>query len=576
MPALSTQHILAIRKLQASLALTMNLLMVIDRDSDADEQVRLVSLGRCIKPAQSKALAFFLANKWCYFLKCRRLGITTILAAWFFWRWLFTPNYRVAVIAHTLQAAESIFQIYKRFYDNLPDWLRAAFPCDTSNVREMRLFHGGLIKVYSARAESIRGDGYNALHCTEVAQWQNFEATVRSAFQATDGRPRVVLETTAHGTGQTYHLWHGTGTFKLAADFAKLFLGTLEDPDYRMEEVHPDYLPPPTDPEEREWELDYQASYGADDLQMNWLRWCLRRKCMGSVDTLMQEYPPVAEVAFLLSGKPYFSRRFEGGVDPFEGPFVVEGPVKFTPYVMGIDSGTGSPDGDYHAAVVCKLVRDGEARGAGWDAFRYEDVATLYIRHRDIVAFAADALDLASGYDAFVNPEPNGPGTTVVQHFKQAGYPNLFRRTVQAKVGKEQTERIGYSVTEHTRPFLLGRLQAVVNSGRFRPRCPRLQAEMNAFCYGKTGRPEAPPGMHDDLVFAAAHAVMAAEQAGDESYVRDKVLARRPQNPIEAIEWEAATGILLDEYRGAFGSDRSRLRIEPSLASIRSWDSRRS
>ena len=58
-------------------------------------------------------------------LKARQLGSSTYIAARFFWEALFNPNTRVAVIAHSDAGVKNIFNIYQRFYTNLPKIGRA-------------------------------------------------------------------------------------------------------------------------------------------------------------------------------------------------------------------------------------------------------------------------------------------------------------------------------------------------------------------------------------------------------------------------------------------------------------------
>ena len=111
--------------------------------------------------AQEKFLSHVEENPWTYILKARQLGMTTMIAARFFWRALFTPNFRVGVLAHRTESAQAIFEIYRRFYDNLPAFL--TFPTEKSNVRELSFFHGGYIRVTTANSENFRGTTYQAV-----------------------------------------------------------------------------------------------------------------------------------------------------------------------------------------------------------------------------------------------------------------------------------------------------------------------------------------------------------------------------------------------------------------------------
>jgi hypothetical protein len=108
-------------------------------------------------------------------LKARQMGGTTGIAAYAFWHAYFRPNFRVGVMAQSRESAEQIFEIYKRFYDNLPSWM--VFPTEKSNVREILFFHGGMIRVFTANTQSARGTTYNFLHCSEFAFYSDVEKT---------------------------------------------------------------------------------------------------------------------------------------------------------------------------------------------------------------------------------------------------------------------------------------------------------------------------------------------------------------------------------------------------------------
>ena len=144
-----------------------------------DKKGRLIPLEP--NEVQQRFLQDIEENPWTYVLKARQLGLTTIIAARNIWKVLFRPNYKVAVLAHRGDSAQVIFEIYKRYYENLPDFLQ--FPTNKSNVRELAFFHGGLIRVMTAQSEGARGTTYQGLHCSEFAFWGDVEKTVAAAFQ---------------------------------------------------------------------------------------------------------------------------------------------------------------------------------------------------------------------------------------------------------------------------------------------------------------------------------------------------------------------------------------------------------
>ena len=539
--SIKSQYAEAIRTWRASFWKFAVILMIVDRDSDIDQEVKLLSLASAVRNVQKKVLDDVLAHRWAYLLKARRMGISTIIAAWFFWKCLFTPGLKVAVVAHTHEAAEEIFAIYKRFYDNLPGWLRTLFTADTESVREIKFFHEGRIKVFSARSESARGGGWHLIHASEVSKWPSLIKAVKSIFQTADGNARVILETTAEeGLNEAYELWNGTGKFKRAADFFKRFYPWFDDDDYRLYDYDSDYQPLPSKKEDLEWELEYQETYNLDAAQMAWLRVTLSKKCFGSYETLNQEYPPTAELAWIVGGTPYFNRHLSvPDIEIVDGIQVFAEPIPYRTYLMGVDTAAGGPDGDRSSFCIVDPN----------PAERMKHVVATFRGRLDVHEHAIQAYEWAVKYHAFTTIEMNF-SPDVGQYFKAKGYPHLYVRRYYDKAGDEYGAKLGYQTTPYTRPTLLHRLQADINLDRIAIPCLRLRQEVNAFQYDKNGRPDHPPGGFDDLLIACALALEGEDQAG-EAYEQDVVYARRPRDPLEAAMWEIANpGLLYDESMG--------------------------
>ena len=60
----------------------------------------------------------------CIILKGRQLGISTYVAARFFHRCLFEPGLRTFILGHERRASTNLFEMVKRYYENLPDDVR--------------------------------------------------------------------------------------------------------------------------------------------------------------------------------------------------------------------------------------------------------------------------------------------------------------------------------------------------------------------------------------------------------------------------------------------------------------------
>ena len=111
-------------------------------------------------------------------LKARKLGSSTVIAGYFFWKALFNKNVRVAVVAHTDEAAKELFTIYQHFYKNLPNEMRPKAIKNRHN--ELNLVTGSKIKIGSADSDSFRGQTYQYIPASEYAFWSNVEKTIAS------------------------------------------------------------------------------------------------------------------------------------------------------------------------------------------------------------------------------------------------------------------------------------------------------------------------------------------------------------------------------------------------------------
>jgi len=101
-------------------------------------------------------------------LKARQLGFSTLTAILWFDHALFVPNQRCGIIAQSLEVAEEIFRDKIVFaYDNLPDYLRAAFPVKKQTTSQILFGHNNsMIRV----ATSLRGGTYHRVHISEMGK----------------------------------------------------------------------------------------------------------------------------------------------------------------------------------------------------------------------------------------------------------------------------------------------------------------------------------------------------------------------------------------------------------------------
>ena len=101
-------------------------------------------------------------NSFLCILKSRQMGSSTYIAARFFWEALFNTNTRIAVVAHTHAAVKNIYQIYQRFYQYLPSFLKIQTTAASAN--ELAFVTGSSIKIGTANSQNFRGSTFTCIH----------------------------------------------------------------------------------------------------------------------------------------------------------------------------------------------------------------------------------------------------------------------------------------------------------------------------------------------------------------------------------------------------------------------------
>ena len=514
--------------------------------------------------AQLAVLRLLEGGLWSFVLKARRVGCSTLISAWIFWRVLFHPHMRAAVIAHLDESVQELLGIHRTFHENLPPWMRSLFPVAKSNTQELAFGHGGRIRGAGARSEKLRSSGYQIVHASEVAKYADVRRMMQSVFAAADGSAHIIMETTAAGVNEAWHFWNSSGEFEQASHFARLFVSWLIDPTATVTPGDPAYVPPFETPALMAWESDLKAEIPAiTPGQLAFARKELVKQG-GDFSSFDQELPTTALKAFVLSGRPFFAVRFPeaDGLPLVEGLVIRQEPKPYHVYAMGVDVAAGLRDGDRSAVLVLDVtdwLHDPKALPV--------DVASLYVR-QEVIPFSDALHALAVRYNnAMVCVERNNHGIVTIQRLKHRGHPHLYRTIVPGKAGQEGTERIGWDTSPRTRPMMLSLLQEFVTLKGWRPGCMRLRIEANAFQWDRTGTPDHPPGGSSDMIFAAGMAFQAMTQCA-EVHATDVIFERRPQTFEARVQFEIATGILLESFDGAFGDDVSASVHGESLESL--------
>ena len=484
-----------------------------------DKRGRLVLL----KPTkiQEDFIKAKLVHRSIYVLKARKVGISTILAAYFFWKAMFKPGYEMTVVAHRDKAAkESLFPIYRRFYEHLPSWMRV--PTKAAGMTQIWFVHDGKISVGTANSESARGGTKSGLHCSEFSRYDRIDETIASLFSVAGDDAEIVLETTANGMNHSYTMWND-----VSLGFHKVFYPWSDDPSC-IESKKPKSVPQEI--------ADMADEFDLNEKQVNWAVQTYREKCANKWRTWLQEYPLEASQAFVGSGGRFFHAAYPDG-QITEGYIRYEEPQKFHIYAMGVDTASGDFEGDYSSFCVVDVTNPKKMR----------TVATFYERITPR-PFGKRVYSEAKFWNALVVPEANSYGLSVIEELELKNWAHIYHRVDISDGENRIKKRLGFFTEKASRPRMLSKLHEALYESWFDGRDRRFQIEANTFVYNDKGKPAAAPSKHDDMVMATALAVIGQDQVHK---VVDSSMDR-PKGVREILEYELATGRPYDQYNEDF------------------------
>lgn len=228
------------------------------------------------------------------FLKSRQVGMSTYTEARFFQNILFNKAKNAFVLADKSESARNIFSMTKRYYDNLPEWLKISLKYDSTE--QLILSTDSSFRVGTAGSKSVgRSMTINYFHGSEVAFWSNANEIVSGMLQTIPDNPdsELILESTANGTsgdGAYFYNMVQAGLDE-KSDFMTLFYAWYQQAEYRRKIIEP-----------VKWndeELELKALYNLDDEQLMWRRAKLLSDFKGREYLFKQEYPSSIQEAFI-------------------------------------------------------------------------------------------------------------------------------------------------------------------------------------------------------------------------------------------------------------------------------------
>ena len=479
-------------------------------------------------------------------LKARQMGISTYTEGYIFKKTVTQTYKSSSIIAHLDEASQNLYNMYKTFYENMPDVVKPMkkimnsdmlqFANPSANEEEVKRNPGLNSKVTIKTAKNSktgRSQTIHYLHASEVAFWEDAKTLMTGLMQTipNKGNTAVILESTANGIGgYFYDMWEKA--MKGENAFTPIFLPWFIDPEYKIEfeteeersafisDVEYTYK---TDKGEtiyteekelmnmvkKDWDIDLTYE------QLKWRRWCIANNCNADIEQFQQEYPSTPEEAFIASGRPrfnvsklkkylkhteegitgnlhynsigqvYFEENKNGYVTIWNKP----NSDKF--YCIGGDVAEGLIDGDYSVGIV----------GNGDDM----KVDAMFHGHIDPDLFGEELVKLAKYYnDAYIGVENNNHGLTTLKAIQRKDYYNIYFSKTYDQITDKLTQKIGWSTNAKTKPLMIDKLAEFIREGYIGIKSKLILRELLTYVIDDKGQTNAQDGCHDDTVMALA------------------------------------------------------------------------
>ena len=481
--------------------------------------------------------------------KSRKVGVSTLVEAVAFHYCLFNKNAQALVIAHLQGATEHIFDITRRYQENMT----SAFDVIASGRcvgKGIKFKHGSQMEVMTqGSTDAARGSTPSFLHISELGLWDRGRATttaedvLQSTFGSIEDKPGtyVIIESTANGPrGAFYDRWKTAIDDSPGNLFTPLFFGWHEHDAYRLDPMPNDdalieQLHAAHQLEDGELfakvidELGFDMFWGKrmiefdlEPCQVRWAHRTLATKFGGDIRRFDTEYPLSWQISFQASGGSVFDskmlEKLTEAARPFEKGVAIEndeGKMRLVPggdgwqiyhppnpeneYIVSVDTATGVLEGDYGCIQVFDRT------------FRYQ-VAEFYDKVPPDILAQQTATAALLYNEAMVVPEIDGPGLALLRELLDQ-YSNIYRRSNSTN----WSAAWGFKTTHTTREAALTELAQAIRLETWQFNSKRFLDECLTFVYNNSGRAEALPGRHDDAVMACAIAIYVDKELGDVS-----------------------------------------------------------
>lgn len=357
------------------------------------------------KQMQLKGLARFII------LKARQQGMSTLIEALIFWWTIFHGGYKGLVLTHLDASTNELFEITRRYYNNVPTVFKPKAHNDSSNELVFRGIDSAIKTATAGSKNTAHGSTFQGLHWSEVSRSRNQDEMVTGVLQTVPQTvgTMVFLESTANGIGDYFHeTWQSS--IRGESQFEPVFYAWYLSDEYRI---------PVGNRVFNEQEREYQQLHQIDDEQLAWRQFKIENM-RGSYDkklrTFQEQYPSTPEEAFISDSSSFINPvSVERAMKAFHDPV---GAV-----ILGIDPARQGRDSTgFVVRQGRKVVYIGRARLEDTMAI-VGKTGKLIEQHKPDAVFI-DAIGVGAGvYDRLI----------------ELGYDRVFQAIVSKRAEKEHT-----------------------------------------------------------------------------------------------------------------------------------------
>lgn len=436
-------------------------------------------------------------------VKARQHGITTLYCLELLDEAVFNPGMNCAILAHEREAVTKIFEIVKRAFQNMPQFLKPVTKYDNKQgYLFTRMFDGTPLDSQIYVALKLRSGTVQKLHISESAYIKDRQELTAGSKQAVPLTGSISEETTGNGFEAFYDFYinEEAKENKGDMDYSTYFYPWFANPEYTL----PGDLIDVT-PEEAALKSKHQLADG----QLLWRRWKMNELIRAQVGVglsgeqlFKQEYPSTALEAFQSASGNVFDPQMieETQTDPpiksgtqfDEMGFVFwQLPQAGNEYIIGVDP-AGGGGGDTAVIDI-------------WDRKNLTQVAQFVsnqIRPDELADYARDIGEYYN--EAFIGVE-NNLLTTIISLSKI--YDNYYSETTIDKKTNKRTKKIGFNTNSRTRDVIIDDFKMLYEEGHLKINSKITLNQMLTFVKKDGGKREHADGKQDDALFAGFIAV---------------------------------------------------------------------